>query len=240
MKMNDFPCKWLDFLTQTTREVVLPDLELRVQQESERVLPNREDWFKAFELLSPEQVKVVIVGQDPYIDIEKGTPQAMGMSFSVPNGHKCPPSLRNMFKEMVTDLGGAPFGTDLTRWARQGVLLLNRVLTVRFKRSNSHKGWGWEVVTEEIIRSLSSQHKNIAFVLWGNDAQELAGLIDSANGHMVHVSPHPSPLSAYRGFFGSQPFSKVNAYLERQGRCPIDWIGEFDDGRVEGIRAQKP
>lgn len=170
---------------------------------------------------SYDDVKVVILGQDPYH--EKG--QANGLAFSVNNGVKMPPSLKNIFKELQDDIGGElRTNTDLTDWAEQGVFLLNSSLTVIEGRPNSMTDI-WNTFTDSIIKLLNSKEKPIVFVLWGKNARSKKKLID-ANKHFIIESAHPSPLSAYRGFFGSKPFSKVNEYLISTGQVPIDWVGE--------------
>lgn len=171
--------------------------------------------FLAFELTPFEAVRVVILGQDPY-----HTPGcAMGLAFSVPDGVRHPPSLRNIFKERESDLGlGYPASGDLTPWAQRGVLLLNSTLTVRPGEARSHYGQGWEQFTQKAIDTLSTQRDKLVFVLWGKDAQQRGKAIDR-NRHLVIESVHPSPLSAHNGFFGSRPFSRVNAFLS----APLDW-----------------
>jgi uracil-DNA glycosylase len=174
--------------------------------------------FKAFDTTPFDQVKVVILGQDPY-----HTPgAAMGLSFSVPQGHRPQPSLQNIFKELATDVGHSRTNPDLTEWAEQGVLLLNAVLTVRQGSPASHAGKGWEKLTDAAISALSVQREGVVFVLWGAYAMGKRSLIDASRHHLI-TSPHPSPFSAYKGFFGSQPFSRANAYLMKQGREPIRW-----------------
>lgn len=176
--------------------------------------------FKAFDTTAFDAVKVVILGQDPY-----HTPgAAMGLSFSVPQGAKTQPSLQNIFKELASDIGTARTSTDLTDWANQGVLLLNAVLTVRQGSPASHAGQGWETLTDAVIQTLSQQRDNLVFVLWGAYSMSKRHLID-ANRHHVLMSAHPSPFSAYKGFFGSRPFSKANAYLHTHGKTEIDWVG---------------
>lgn len=188
---------------------------------TQTVFPPREDLFAAFDLVSPLSVRVVILGQDPYH--EPG--QAHGLAFSVREGTKLPPSLRNIFTELRDDTGAPmPKSGDLTPWARQGVLLLNTVLTVQSGAANSHKNLGWQAFTDDVIRSLATLSQPIAFVLWGAQAQAKLPLIEcSACPRLILQSPHPSPLSSYRGFFGSKPFSKINDFFERQGQPPIDW-----------------
>ncbi len=180
--------------------------------------PERDKIFEAFRLCPFEILKVVLIGQDPYH--EPG--QAMGLSFSVPMGMKFPPSLRNIFKEVVDDTDCAPpFGGDLSRWAEQGVLLLNSTLTVEKGKPGSHFKHGWEVFTDNVISVISQQKNHVVFLLWGNYAQQKKLLI--ASRHLVLESPHPSPLSAFHGFFGNHHFTKTNIYLEENGLQPIDW-----------------
>lgn len=182
------------------------------------VYPHPKNIFKAFELTPFSAVKVVILGQDPY----HGPGQAHGLSFSVIEGVRNPPSLQNIFKELRTDVGGAPEKGDLSGWAEQGVLLLNATLTVRAGQANSHQGKGWERFTDAVIRTLSDEREGLVFILWGNYARGKKALID-AGKHCIIESVHPSPLSAHGGFFGSKPFSKANAYLESAGKEPIRW-----------------
>ena len=181
--------------------------------------PPKDDIFSAFNHTPFAQVKVIILGQDPY----HGENQAHGLSFSVPEGQKIPPSLQNIFKERQSDIGcPPPSHGNLTQWADQGVLLLNTVLTVRAHEANSHKGKGWEQFTDAIIKKLDADPRPKVFVLWGGPAQKKAHLLCSPN-HLILKAPHPSPLSVYRGFYGSQPFSKINAFLAQKGITPIDW-----------------
>ncbi|HCA7011408.1 TPA: uracil-DNA glycosylase [Staphylococcus pseudintermedius] len=182
------------------------------------VYPERENIYQAFDLTPFENVKVVILGQDPY----HGPNQAHGLAFSVQPGAKFPPSLRNMYQELADDIGCQRTSPHLQDWAREGVLLLNTVLTVRQGQAHSHKDIGWETFTNEIIQAISDHKKGVVFVLWGRPAQQKERLIDTSR-HYVIKSPHPSPLSAHRGFFGSKPYSKTNAYLEAQGLAPIHW-----------------
>ena len=175
--------------------------------------------FNAFNLTPFDQVRVVIIGQDPYH--EPG--QAHGLSFSVQDGVPFPPSLQNIFKEIEQDLGSpVPPTGNLERWARQGVLLLNTVLTVRAHQALSHRGIGWEKFTDAAIRVLNEQDRPIVFMLWGRPAQSKHAMLNNP-AHLVLEAPHPSPLSAYRGFFGSRPFSRTNEFLEQNGVEPIDW-----------------
>lgn len=182
------------------------------------VYPHPKNIFRAFELTPFNEVKVVILGQDPY----HGKGQAHGLSFSVVEGVRNPPSLQNIFKEMRTDIGDAPAAGDLSAWASQGVLLLNATLTVRAGQANSHQGKGWERFTDAVIKKLSDEREHLVFILWGNYARSKKSLIDFSK-HCIIESPHPSPLSAYNGFFGSKPFSKTNEYLITTNQPPIAW-----------------
>lgn len=189
------------------------------EYENKTVYPSTEDLWTAFKLTPFNEVKVVILGQDPY----HGQGQAHGLSFSVKPDVKFPPSLRNIFKELQADIGcDMPSTGTLTGWAKQGVLMLNTVLTVREGEAHSHRKQGWESFTDEVIRRLGSREEPVVFVLWGRPAQEKRKLIDLSNNAIVE-SVHPSPLSASRGFFGSRPFSKTNAILQAWNVRPIDW-----------------
>lgn len=183
------------------------------------IFPEKSDYFKALNTTPFSDVKVVIIGQDPY----HGPGQAHGLSFSVPIGISLPPSLQNIFKELSEDLKvSPPPNGSLLSWAKQGVLLLNAVLTVERGQPGSHQGKGWEEFTDRIIEELNKKESPIVFVLWGSYAQKKGRLIDKKK-HFVIESPHPSPLSAHKGFFGSRPFSKINDWLLRQGKNPILW-----------------
>ena len=183
------------------------------------IYPPKDYIFNALKLTSYENTKVVIVGQDPY----HGENQAHGLSFSVQHGVKLPPSLQNIYRELKSDLGIPERSDgDLSNWARQGVLLLNAVLTVEKDKAASHRNLGWEPLTDYIIKILNKKDKPVVFILWGNFAKEKAKLITNPK-HYIIISPHPSPLSAYSGFFGSKPFSKTNNYLISKGLKPIDW-----------------
>lgn len=183
------------------------------------VYPRPANWFAAFDHTPFDRVKVVILGQDPY----HGAGQAHGLSFSVPPGVPPPPSLLNIYKELKTDLGQPrPQHGNLTRWADQGVLLLNSVLTVRDGQAASHQKRGWELFTDAAVRALNERREHLVFVLWGAYAQKKGQFIDRQR-HLVIEGVHPSPLSASRGFFGSRPFSRCNDYLIVQGEAPIDW-----------------
>lgn len=211
---------WTEALAEVKSSAQFQHLWERVKQESKTstVYPPRKNIFRAIELTPFDKVKVVILGQDPY----HGPGQANGLSFSVNSNVPAPPSLRNIFAELETDLGISRRENDLQDWASQGVLLLNAGLTVRAHEANSHQGLGWEFFTDAVIRSLSLYRENLVFVLWGSFAQKKAELIDPAK-HFILKSPHPSPLSAHRGFFGSKPFSQINDYLIRTHQTPIVW-----------------
>ncbi|MNI33784.1 Uracil-DNA glycosylase [compost metagenome] len=193
---------------------------LENEYQTQILYPARPDIFNALQLTSYQDVKVVILGQDPY----HGEGQAHGLSFSVQPGIPAPPSLKNMFKELSEDIGcSIPNHGELTSWAKQGVLLLNTVLTVRAHTPNSHKGKGWEVFTDKVIQVLNEREKPVVFILWGSHAQAKLKMIDSGR-HCIISSPHPSPLSSYRGFFGSKPYSRANGYLRELGSEEINWI----------------
>ncbi len=188
------------------------------RSEGKTIYPAEENVFKALDLCSPSKVKAVILGQDPYH--EEG--QAMGLSFSVPDGIKTPPSLRNILKELRDDVGIEPFwNTSLQKWENEGVLLLNSILTVEKGKAASHENKGWEIFTDSIISYLNDNYSGIVFMLWGNYAKSKAPLIDSGK-HLILQAAHPSPL-ARGAFFGSKPFSRANSYLTSIGREPIDW-----------------
>lgn len=184
------------------------------------VYPPRQQLFAALQATPPEQVRVVILGQDPYH--EPG--QAHGLSFSVEPGTPIPKSLCNIYKELESDLEIPPAGSGCLRpWAENGVLLLNSILTVEAHKAGSHKKFGWEAFTDQVIAATNALPQPIAFVLWGNYAQKKASLIHTDAPRLVLTSAHPSPLSAYRGFFGSRPFSKINEFLEENGQQPVNW-----------------
>ncbi len=222
---------WADLLAGTGqwRDILLPVLQTPQGQSLHRFLadesafyPARENLFAALRLTPLEDVRVVILGQDPY----HGAGQAHGLSFSVPHGVKIPPSLRNIYKEIAASCGGdIPSSGDLTRWAQQGVLLLNTVLTVRPEQAASHQGKGWESVTDAIIRAVNARRDHVVFMLWGSHAQKKKVLLDTAK-HLVLEAPHPSPLSAHRGFLGCGHFTQANAYLERMGSAPVRWTAQ--------------
>jgi uracil-DNA glycosylase len=197
------------------------NLQKKINEEykNETVYPPKEDIFAAMDYTSFEETKVVIIGQDPY----HGKDQAHGFSFSVLPGNRIPPSLRNIYKEIQMDLGiDPPNHGCLLPWARQGVLLLNDVLTVRAHNANSHRGLGWKEFTDAVLHALNQCERPIVFILWGKHAQKKGAGIDTGK-HLVLTSSHPSPFSAHRGFFGSRPFSKTNRFLKDKGEEPINW-----------------
>lgn len=192
---------------------------LIAEYRSTTVYPDKYDIFNALHYTPLAVTKVCILGQDPY----HGPGQAHGLSFSVKPGIKPPPSLQNIFKELRDDLGcPIPNHGCLEHWARQGVLLLNTVLTVRRGQANSHRGKGWEQFTDRVIEILNARRQPVVFILWGRNAQAKKAMIDTSRHHVIE-SPHPSPYSAHQGFFGSRPFSRANAFLERAGLLPVDW-----------------
>lgn len=216
-------------LTESWRQALVPYFQsetwahltafLEEEHRYHTIYPTQDKIFQALNLTDLTDIKVVILGQDPY----HGPNQANGLAFSVSADQAIPPSLRNIYQELEADLGIPPASHgDLSAWARQGVLLLNTVLTVRAGQANSHQKQGWEVLTNEVIRRINERQDPVIFILWGNAARKKAQMIDM-NRHKVIESAHPSPLSAYRGFFGSKPFSQINAQLRQWGKEPIDW-----------------
>ena len=192
---------------------------VRKEYASSQVFPPGGEIFAAFDATPFDDVKVVIIGQDPYHDVN----QANGLCFSVRDGVPFPPSLLNIFKEIQNDLGKPiPESGDLSRWAKQGVLLLNSTLTVKAHCAGSHQNKGWEQFTDEVILQLAQRKENLVFILWGSYAIKKGAFINRMK-HLVLTSPHPSPLSAYRGFFGNKHFSTANEYLKKHGKAPIEW-----------------
>ncbi len=217
--LDDLPPCWRDALAEEFAAPYFAELQafIRAEREAGDVFPPAPDVFNTLKLTPLDRVRVVVLGQDPYHD----DGQAHGLSFSVRREVKLPPSLRNIFKELQGDLGFEPASHGcLDGWAKQGVLLLNTVLTVRAHEANSHRGQGWELFTDKVIACVNAQPA-VAFVLWGRPAQQKAKQIDQR--HLIIQSAHPSPLSAHRGFFGSRPFSRINAFFASQGGPPIDW-----------------
>lgn len=212
---------WLNVLGEEMKKPYYRQLYGFILNEynTKQVFPPADDIFNAFHLTPLNKVRVVIIGQDPYH--EPG--QAHGLCFSVKPEVEIPPSLVNIYKELHDDLGCyIPNNGYLVKWAKQGVLMLNTVLTVRAHQANSHQGKGWEEFTDAAIRGLNTQDRPIVFILWGKPAQRKKEMLNNSN-HLILEAPHPSPLSAYRGFFGSRPFSKTNEFLMENGEAPIDW-----------------
>lgn len=213
--------QWHSVLKQEFSAPYFKDLEQFIIHEQKEfdIYPPENEIFNAFNCTPIEDVKVVLIGQDPY----HGKAEAHGLSFSVRKGVKIPPSLRNIYKELNTDLNiMPPFHGDLTKWAHEGVLLLNATLTVRADTPGSHQKKGWEVFTNKVIEYLNEEKEHLVFILWGKYAQQ-KGEIINPNKHLIIQSAHPSPFAARKGFFGSQPFSKTNQYLKSKGITPIDW-----------------
>ena len=212
---------WLEALKDEFKKDYYKQLFEKVNEEyrTRLIFPPANDIFYAFHLTPLKDVKVVILGQDPY----HGNNQAHGLCFSVKPEVEIPPSLVNIYKELHDDLGCTiPDHGYLVKWAKQGVLMLNTVLTVRAHQANSHRGIGWEEFTDAAIRVLNTQDRPIVFILWGRPAQMKKAMLNNPK-HLILEAPHPSPLSSYRGFFGSRPFSKTNQFLEANGVEPIDW-----------------
>jgi uracil-DNA glycosylase len=218
---------WLEPLSPEFKKPYYAKLYKTIREEytTRQIFPDSQDIFNAFSLTPLSEVKVVILGQDPYHNVG----QAHGLCFSVKPEVEIPPSLVNIYQELQSDLGCyIPDNGYLVKWAKQGVLLLNTVLTVRAHEANSHRGIGWEEFTDAAIRILNQQDRAIVFMLWGRPAQMKKSMLDNPK-HLVLEAPHPSPLSAYRGFFGCRHFSRANAFLEDHGIAPVDW-------QIESIR----
>ena len=211
---------WTEILAPIKNTEYFTTLWEKVKEEYQitKCFPPKNQIFRAIELTPFEEVKVVIIGQDPYHNDN----QANGLCFSVSDKVTAPPSLKNIFKELEDDLGIKKISNELEMWAKQGVLLLNATQTVRAHEANSHKDIGWEQVTDFIIKEISDKKENVVFVLWGAFAQKKAGLIDTSR-HFIIQSAHPSPFSVHKGFFGSRPFSKINQFLKEKGKEPINW-----------------
>lgn len=214
------PNNWEKHLADEIKQDYFKELELFLDEEykNQIIFPKEEDIFTALEATSFEETQVVILGQDPY----HGENQAHGLSFSVLPGEKLPPSLRNIYQELESDVSVTRTDGYLLPWATQGILLLNTVLTVRKGQAHSHKNKGWEKLTDSIIKKLNLRESPVIFVLWGKPAQSKKAMIDTEK-HYIIEAPHPSPLSAYRGFFGSQPFSVINKLLTEQSKKNIHW-----------------
>ena len=220
MQIKTLCPKWQEVLKDELGKDYMKELNSFVKSERAkgRVFPASEDIFSALNLVEPKSVKVVIIGQDPY----HGAGQAHGLSFSVRKGIELPPSLQNIFKEIESDVGIKNKCGELTPVAKQGVLFLNTVLTVREAQAGSHRNRGWEVFTETIVRYINENCDNVVFMLWGGFAKAFANMINNKK-HLVLLSVHPSPLSAYGGFFGCKHFSKANEYLKSKNKEPIEW-----------------
>lgn len=220
--MSEPISSWAEVLGPVKKQTYFKELLSFIESErksGKTIYPPKEQVFAALSLTEFAQVKVVILGQDPY----HGPNQANGLCFSVNPEQPLPPSLRNIYKELVSDIGcPQPVNGDLTSWAKQGVLLLNTVLTVEAAKANSHKGRGWEVFTDEVIQALNRADQPIIFLLWGSQAQAKSSLIKNSK-HTILTAPHPSPLSAHRGFFGCKHFSKTNQILVENDQTPIKW-----------------
>lgn len=220
--MTQNPC-WQDLLSSEAKKPYFKELESELEKERSlyTIFPPKEETFRALDLTSFDATKVVILGQDPY----HNEGEAHGLAFSVKKGVKTPPSLRNIFKELEADLGCTKSVSDLSSWAKEGVLLLNAFLSVRASLPASHQKIGWQHLSDAIIKTLSEKREALVFILWGNFARSKANLID-ASRHLIISSAHPSPLSANRGFFGSKPFSRANEYLKRMGKSEVRWCDE--------------
>lgn len=221
---------WLEPLKPEFSKPYYKELYMKIKEEyaTKQIFPPSGEIFSAFELTPLKDVKVVIIGQDPYHNVG----QAHGLCFSVKPEVDIPPSLVNIYKELERDLGCyIPNNGYLVKWAKQGVLMLNTVLTVRAHQANSHRGLGWEEFTNAAISILNEQDRPIVYILWGAPAQTKKRMLNNPK-HLILEAPHPSPLSAYRGFFGSRPFSKTNAFLQENGIEPIDW-------QIENVERQK-
>ncbi len=215
------PDDWLKILDDEFQKEYFFNLKSFLIEEKKNytIFPKSKDIFNAFNTTPFEKIKVVILGQDPY----HGLNQAHGLSFSVQGDTKTPPSLQNIYKELQDDLAcPIPDSGNLAAWAKQGVFLLNAVLSVRAHEANSHRGQGWEEFTDAVIKKINDESFNVVFILWGRPAQMKKTLIDDTK-HLIIESPHPSPLSSYRGFFGSKPFSRANTYLKAHNKETIDW-----------------
>lgn len=219
--MSTVASDWLPYFQEEAGKEYYKELTAKVKSEyaKYRVFPPKDQVFSAFSLTSYKDVKVVIIGQDPYHNVG----QAHGLCFSVQKGIDVPPSLQNIYQELHDDLGCyIPNNGMLNKWAEQGVLLLNTVLTVRAHEANSHRGFGWERFTDRVIELVDAKEEPVVFLLWGAPAQKKEAMLHNPN-HLVLKAPHPSPLSAYRGFFGCRHFSKTNEFLSSHGQTPIDW-----------------
>lgn len=227
----DLPESWHEVFRNEAENAYFEKLLLFIAKARKEytIYPSAENTFTAFKLTPFSEIRVVILGQDPYHNPH----QAHGLAFSVPEGIKIPPSLKNIFKELQTDLQiPAPTSGNLTNWANRGVLLLNSVLTVRENKPGSHANKGWAQFTDAVIKTISDKKESVVYILWGNYAQTKAKFINT-DKHLILAAPHPSPLSAYQGFFGSKPFSKTNNFLVSKKVTPINWAAISNDLRLE-------
>lgn len=227
----ELPVSWREVFRNETEKEYFEKLLIFIAKERKEctIYPSEENMFTAFKLTPFSEIKVVILGQDPYHNPH----QAHGLSFSVPQGIKIPPSLKNIFKELQADLQTpAPTSGNLSNWATQGVLLLNSVLSVRENKPGSHANKGWEQFTDFVIKTIADKKESVVFILWGNYAQTKTKFINT-DKHLILAAPHPSPLSAYQGFFGSKPFSKVNNFLVSRSLEPINWANINNELRLE-------
>ncbi len=221
MIFDTFPASWRDILSNELEKPYITELEqfLANEYKNHTIYPSADNLFNAFRYCSFDDARVVIIGQDPYIN----PAQAHGLAFSVLEPTSPPPSLKNIFKELVDDIGCAyPSTTELKSWASQGVLLLNAIMSVRESESLSHQNRGWEEFSDSVLKIINDKKEHIVFIIWGSYAIKKGSFIDSSR-HLIITSPHPSPLSAYRGFFGSKPFSRANRYLIDNNILPIEW-----------------
>jgi len=211
--------EWEQFIKNELDKEYFRVLQDKIAKDREifRIYPKESNIYKAFEITPVDEIKCVIIGQDPYFNPD----EAQGLAFSVDSSVKIPPSLRNIYKELLDDLGVSRPDGNLLSWGKQGVFLINRVLTVRAGEPNSHKDYGWLIFTKKVIEYISSLERPIVFMLWGAEARKLKGVIDPR--HLILEAPHPSPLSSYRGFFGCKHFSKCNQFLKKNGLKEIDW-----------------
>jgi len=218
---------WQQIIKQAQSQDYFCQLQTEIAEQRAQgisVFPKQEDVYRAFEFTDLADINVVILGQDPYHGISGNIPQAHGLAFSVQHGVKIPPSLVNIYKELTTDIDGftSPNHGNLTSWAQQGVLLLNTVLTVQQGQAHSHAKLGWETFTDKIIEQINQHNNGCVFILWGAHAQKKGRNINESK-HLILSGPHPSPLSVYRGFYGSKPFSQANTWLVNHGKPVIDW-----------------
>ncbi|QEN05527.1 uracil-DNA glycosylase [Thiospirochaeta perfilievii] len=211
--------EWEQFIKNELDEEYFRVLQDKIAKDREifTIYPKESNIYKAFEITPVDKIKCVIIGQDPYFNPD----EAQGLAFSVDSSIKIPPSLRNIYKELLDDLGVSRPDGNLLPWGKQGVFLINRVLTVRAGEPNSHKDYGWLIFTKKVIEYISSLERPIVFMLWGAEARKLKGVI--GRRHLILEAPHPSPLSSYRGFFGCKHFSKCNKFLKKNGLKEIDW-----------------